>query len=550
MKTKHLLLSLLFMLPLFMQAQTVENGVLTNCSGVSGEYRVPDDVRVIGEGAFFYSGVTKVYIPASVEVIDKSAFYLAQSLQSVEFAANSRLKTVRDLAFSECIQLQEIALPNSVDSLGANVFTFCDALRKVTLPSSLKKLSYGTFSSCVALTRIVIPQACKVVGEFAFGNCTGLSYVEIQGADSISTKAFYHCSVLPSLKLPETLKAIGDSAFMRCDALASLEIPASLEQVGDKLFLRCPYFEGFTVASGSRNFVSENGVLYSLDKTVLHECPQQYVTEMFDVPASVKTIRPKAFFECNGVKGISIPETIEGIGLAALSNNGMTMFSFTGNEKYRFHEGLIYSRLNSQEGWALLAAPSKSANTDLILLPKTVYIADYALSYNPNLKNVTMPAELKYVGPFAFYSDQALENLTCYAVEAPQLLDCAFGEVPFNKVYLHVKPGSFNSYQQAEWLFLMGDDITGEYPYSDEPSSVTQVVSQESSLKVNYDGFSMNVIAGVPMSSVAVYDVNGCMVKTVLAYGEMQLSMPLGEKKGVNVVIVHFTNGKTAACKF
>ena len=147
----------------------------------------------------------------------------------------------------------------------------------------------------------MVPPACKVIDEFAFGNCTGLSYADVQGADTISTKAFYHCSVLSTLKLPETLKAIGDSAFMRCEALATITLPASLERAGDKMFLRCPYFEGFTVAQGNAHFVAENGVLYSKDKTVLYECPQLYTADVFTVPATVKTIRPKAFFECNHV---------------------------------------------------------------------------------------------------------------------------------------------------------------------------------------------------------------------------------------------------------
>lgn len=550
MKTRHLLIFLLFMLPFFLQAQTIENGVLTSCSGVSGEYRVPDNVREIGEGAFFYSGVTKVYIPASVEIIGKSAFYLSQSLQRVEFASGSKLKTVRDLAFSECIQLQQIDIPNSVDSIGANAFTFCDALRTVTLPTNLKQLSYGTFSSCTALTRIVVPQSCKVIGEFAFGNCTGLSYVDIQGADSISTKAFYHCSVLPSLKLPETLKVIGDSAFMRCEALVSLEIPASLEKVGDKLFLRCPHFEGFTVAAGSSNFMAENGVLYSKDKAILHECPQQYATDMFEISASTKAIRPMAFFECNAVKGISIPETIEGIGIASLSNNGMTVFNFKGNERYCFHDGVIYAKLKSQDGWALLATPCQGSKTDLILLPKTVFIADYALACCTNLKNVTMPESLKYVGSFAFYNDQALKNLTCYAVEAPQLLECAFGEVPFNKVYLHVKPGSINSYQLAEWLFLIGDDITGEYPYTDEPAAVTGVMDSQKGLIVCQEGSTICVKAGKPVSSIAIYDLNGCMIKNVVACGEPMISIPFDLKTGVNVMRVFYRDGKNAVCKF
>lgn len=550
MNFKSLLLSILLIVPFGLNAQTIENGVLTNCTGLSGEYTIPDGVKEIGEGAFFYSGVTKVHVPASVEVIGKSAFYMAYSLQSVDFAAGSKLKTVRDLAFSECTQLQQIELPASVDSLGANAFTFCDGLRKVTLPASLKRLCYGTFSSCVALTRIVVPPACKVIDEFAFGNCTGLSYADVQGADTISTKAFYHCSVLSTLKLPETLKAIGDSAFMRCEALATLTLPASLERAGDKMFLRCPYFEGFTVAQGNAHFVAENGVLYSKDKTVLYECPQLYTADVFTVPATVKTIRPKAFFECNAVKGISLPATIEGIGLGALSNNGIAAFDFAGNDMYPVHDGMIYARLKSLDGLALLAAPCQSPKTDVVLLPGTVYIADYALAYSQNLNNVTMPENLKYVGPYAFYNDQALQNVTCYAVEAPQLLDNAFGDVPFNKVYLHIKPGSYNSYQAAGWLFLMGDDITGDYPYVDPATGLNAIAATGDAIVVSRCGDCLVVTAAQPIATVAVYDIAGRLVGAASAHGQNTATVQAVDNAGVHVMRVVFTSGKRATVKF
>ncbi|MDY6259667.1 MAG: leucine-rich repeat protein, partial [Bacteroidales bacterium] len=225
-------------------------------------------------------------------------------------------------------------------------------------------------------------------------------------------------------------------------------------------------------------------------------------------------------------------------------------FDFAGNDMYPVHDGMIYARLKSLDGLALLAAPCQSPKTDVVLLPGTVYIADYALAYSKNLNNVTMPENLKYVGPYAFYNDQALQNVTCYAVEAPQLLDNAFGDVPFNKVYLHIKPGSYNSYQAAGWLFLMGDDITGDYPYVDPATGLNAIAATGDAIVVSRCGDCLVVTAAQPIATVAVYDIAGRLVGAASAHGQNTATVQAVDNAGVHVMRVVFTSGKRATVKF
>ncbi len=106
----------------------VENGVLTNGSGCSGNVVIDDSVTAIGSynggyGAFQESGVTSVTIPASVTSIAYGAFWDRTGLTSVTFADNSTLESIGWFAFAGTQNLKSITLPSSLTSIGSVAFS-------------------------------------------------------------------------------------------------------------------------------------------------------------------------------------------------------------------------------------------------------------------------------------------------------------------------------------------------------------------------------------------------------------------------------------------
>lgn len=59
---------------------TKEHKLIAGCAGSV----IPNTVTVIGEQAFYCTGITKVVVPASVETIEKEAFNGCKSLVEVE----------------------------------------------------------------------------------------------------------------------------------------------------------------------------------------------------------------------------------------------------------------------------------------------------------------------------------------------------------------------------------------------------------------------------------------------------------------------------------
>ena len=82
------------LLPLSLSAQTIVDGVLSGCMGLSGRYVVPDEVTKIDNFAFFSSSVTEVVIGKNVQEISNSAFQNCMNLEHVTFATGSKLERI------------------------------------------------------------------------------------------------------------------------------------------------------------------------------------------------------------------------------------------------------------------------------------------------------------------------------------------------------------------------------------------------------------------------------------------------------------------------
>lgn len=108
--------------PLSLSAQTINDGVLSDCTGLSGRYVVPDEVTKIADYTFFMSSVTEVVIGKNVQEIGNAAFQNCMNLESVTFATGSKLQSIGDDVFSDCPKLTTIALPEGLKRMGVRTF--------------------------------------------------------------------------------------------------------------------------------------------------------------------------------------------------------------------------------------------------------------------------------------------------------------------------------------------------------------------------------------------------------------------------------------------
>ena len=93
------------------------------------------------------------------------------------------------------------------------------------------------FYDCSSLTSVTIPDSVTSIEAYVFHDCSSLTSVTIpDSVTSVEGYAFYCCSSLTSVTIPDGVTSIEDGAFWNCSSLASVTIPDGVTSIGKNAF--------------------------------------------------------------------------------------------------------------------------------------------------------------------------------------------------------------------------------------------------------------------------------------------------------------------------
>ena len=250
--------------------------------------------------------------------------------------------SIGDVAFYDCENLRNVALPDSITEIGRFAFNMCHNLQLESLPENLNEIGTSAFAYCENLQLEVIPYGLREISDGAFSHCSNLQLEALpNGIETIGDQAFEFCERLGLIRLPESLTRIGNNAFIACENLQLAELPCNLREIGSFAFAGCRNIQLAELPWNLREIGSfafadcENLRLEVLPNDLREIGSRTFANcinlQLRKLPDGIETIGDEAFMGCRNIQLEELPIVLERIGGGAFADTGIRIITIPAN---------------------------------------------------------------------------------------------------------------------------------------------------------------------------------------------------------------------------
>ena len=391
------------------------------------------DFQTQGSTLVKYRGTEeRVTIPDTVEVVGESAFENNQKVQFVVIPKS--VKRLDAYVFWGCNNLEEVVMGKGLTAVDEYSFAGCTGLKQITIPENIQSIDAQAFAGCVNLTDIYIPATVTGIAEDAFLNCDNVTIHADEGSvaaqfaqklaeqknrDPLVTAAPVQTPT--AVSRPDT-QATTEPVSTATPAPVATPVPGNVLGstiiVGNHALVMVHPGEekvqqGYTEPEAGQETGEEQDItaetengkipewMYYRNQSVSAVTIPEGTTEIgrfafsrsslrtVTIPEGVTVIDYAAFYHCDNLDNVILPDTVNTVGAKAFTHTGW-MDDFEENSMDDF---LI-------SGDILVAY---KGNLPEVVIPDGVrVIAEEAFRNHTELKKVHLPASVTDIGNDAF----------------------------------------------------------------------------------------------------------------------------------------------------
>ena len=320
-----------------------------------------------------------------------------------------------------------------------------------------KIYTQGIFESEEALYKEVfsVPQIIYDL-EFHIEGTTAVNYsgpgaaCVPEGVTALASGLFWDNQLVKKVILPESLVSLGGDTFYNCKNLEEVTIPKNVRFMGNNPFAGCPNLK---LKNESPFFILEDGALYTKDYSRLIYYPVCAQAAEYKINPKTKIIGKHAFFMCNNLRKIHIPQSVikmENNPFSGCENLELENASF----EYNVENGVIYDA-----DYSSVIGCLNSTGTDRLVLRNVNRICRNSFWNCKGIKTIVLPESLQAIGynPFVgcsnieFVSQSpafVVENGVLYNADKSTLIcwpaKLARGEIHIPQTVTKLERGAFS----------------------------------------------------------------------------------------------------------
>lgn len=454
-------------------------------------YSVPEGVERLGTAALYATELKEITVPSSLAEVGPSSFNSIKGLASIDLSKTS-VTDIDAMAFAECSSLKEIKLPSTLEGIQGGAFWGCASLAEIELPDGLVTIGQNAFMD-TAMTFVIIPESVQQIAYCAFGyesspsgGETAVSSFTVVGAPNSAAQQYatdsdpeydykneFDFKTIQQYELQKEIESYehktegdyeiavnGDEAYLIFCMSGEKEISVPAEIAGYKLTTIYP--AAFSNCTATRITLPEG--VTTIRETAFYNC--QYMKELV-LPQSLEIIGADCFSNCIALEDVDLGGTVTlgtdaFVGCTALrhvkiSGNCESLgehLPFTtctaleeievtsGDGAYSSKDGILYDH----DGEVLVEYPLNREGS-IVRIPEGVKeIGDFSFAESNNIEDVVLPKSLEAIGRFAFHNCFKLKKLRVYK-NVSEIGECAFG-MQENPAYVQ-EDESQNPYQTS-----------------------------------------------------------------------------------------------------